>query len=44
MAWFKKERKAEGGTSVRRLEIPPDAWEKCPNCGHMDLKASSRRP
>ncbi|MBA3659172.1 MAG: acetyl-CoA carboxylase carboxyltransferase subunit beta [Gemmatimonadales bacterium] len=37
MAWFKKERKPR--TSHReRLEIPPDAWEKCDRCGHVDIR------
>jgi acetyl-CoA carboxylase carboxyl transferase subunit beta len=37
MAWFKKERKPR--TSQReRLEIPADAWEKCEECGHIDIK------
>jgi len=37
MAWFKKERKPR--QSVReRLEIPPDAWEKCDLCGHVDIR------
>jgi acetyl-CoA carboxylase carboxyl transferase subunit beta len=37
-AWFKKERKPR--TAQReRLEIPADAWEKCAECGHMDLRA-----
>ena len=37
MAWFKKERKPR--QSVReRLEIPPDAWEKCDQCGHVDIR------
>ncbi|MGH7535404.1 MAG: acetyl-CoA carboxylase, carboxyltransferase subunit beta [Gemmatimonadales bacterium] len=37
MAWFKKERKQR--TSQReRLEIPPDAWEKCDVCGHIDIR------
>jgi acetyl-CoA carboxylase carboxyl transferase subunit beta len=37
MAWFKKERKTR--PSVReRLEIPPDAWEKCDSCGHIDIR------
>ena len=37
MAWFKKERKPR--PSIReRLEIPPDAWEKCDICGRIDLR------
>ena len=37
MAWFKKERKPR--TSRReKLEIPPDAWEKCEKCGHIDIR------
>lgn len=36
MAWFRKEKKQR--SSVReRLDIPADAWEKCPNCGNVDL-------
>lgn len=37
MAWFKKERKPRTSERVR-LEIPADAWEKCDECGHVDLK------
>jgi len=37
MAWFKKERKPRTSERVR-LEIPPDAWEKCEQCGHIDIK------
>jgi len=37
MAWFKKERKPRSSERVR-LEIPPDAWEKCDECGHIDIK------
>jgi len=37
MAWFRKERKPRTTERVR-LEIPPDAWEKCDECGHIDLK------
>lgn len=37
MAWFRKERKPR--TSAReRLEIPPDAWDRCEDCGHVDLR------
>jgi acetyl-CoA carboxylase carboxyl transferase subunit beta len=36
MAWFRKEKKQR--TSKReRLEIPPDAWEKCEECGYTDI-------
>ena len=37
MAWFKKERKPRTTERVR-LEIPADAWEKCDECGHIDIK------
>jgi acetyl-CoA carboxylase carboxyl transferase subunit beta len=37
MAWFKKERKSRTTERVR-LEIPADAWEKCDECGHIDIK------
>ncbi len=37
MAWFKKERKPRTSERVK-LEIPADAWEKCDDCGHIDIK------
>jgi acetyl-CoA carboxylase carboxyl transferase subunit beta len=37
MAWFKKDRKARTSERVK-LEIPADAWEKCDQCGHIDIK------
>ncbi|HEY6807972.1 MAG TPA: acetyl-CoA carboxylase, carboxyltransferase subunit beta [Gemmatimonadales bacterium] len=37
MAWFKKERKPRTSERIK-LEIPPDAWEKCDECGHIDIK------
>ena len=37
MAWFKKERKPRTSERVK-LEIPADAWEKCEECGHIDIK------
>jgi acetyl-CoA carboxylase carboxyl transferase subunit beta len=37
MAWFKKERKPRTSERVR-LEIPADAWEKCEECGHVDIR------
>lgn len=41
MAWFKKERKAR--TSRERLEIPPDAWDKCDECGLVDIREKFER-
>ena len=37
MAWFRKEKKPRV-PKRERLEIPPDAWEKCEACGHTDLR------
>ena len=37
MAWFKKERKPRPSTR-ERLEIPPDAWDKCEECGLVDIR------
>src|SRR5256885_12127391 len=37
MAWFKKEKKPRL-PQRERLEIPPDAWEKCEACGHTDIR------
>lgn len=37
MAWFKKERKPRTSERVR-LEIPADAWDKCDQCGHVDIR------
>lgn len=37
MAWFRKEKKPRPPRH-ERLEIPPDAWEKCDKCGHTDLR------
>src|SRR3954471_17535299 len=37
MAWFRKEKKPRQPRRDR-LEIPPDAWEKCEACGHTDLR------
>ena len=37
MAWFRKEKKPRRPLR-ERLEIPPDAWEKCEACAHTDLK------
>ena len=37
MAWFRKEKKPRE-SRAKRLEIPPDAWEKCEACGHTDIR------
>ncbi len=37
MAWFRKDKKPRVPRR-ERLEIPPDAWEKCEACGHTDLR------
>lgn len=42
MAWFRKERKTRT-SSRERLEIPPDAWDKCEECGHVDLREKFER-
>jgi len=36
MAWFRKERKRRKSQS-ERTEIPSDAWDKCEQCGFVDL-------
>lgn len=42
MAWFRKERKTR--TSERqKLEIPPDVWDKCEQCGHVDVRDNFAR-
>lgn len=42
MAWFRKDRKAARPTRDR-LEIPADAWEKCTECAHVDLRERFER-
>lgn len=42
MAWFKKDRRRQTA-SRERLEIPPDAWDKCEECGHTDLSEKFER-
>lgn len=42
MAWFRKERKPRR-TTRERLEIPPDAWDKCESCGHIDIRETFER-
>jgi acetyl-CoA carboxylase carboxyl transferase subunit beta len=42
MAWFRKERR-ERTPQRQRLEIPADAWDKCDECGHIDLREKFER-
>ena len=42
MAWFRKDRKKRT-TSRERLEIPADAWDKCEDCGHVDIREKFER-
>jgi acetyl-CoA carboxylase carboxyl transferase subunit beta len=42
MAWFRKERR-ERTSQRQRLEIPADAWDKCEQCGHTDLRDKFER-
>jgi acetyl-CoA carboxylase carboxyl transferase subunit beta len=37
MAWFRKDRRPRA-PSRERLEIPADVWDKCEECGHVDVK------
>ena len=37
MAWFRKDKKPRQPLR-QKLEIPADAWEKCEQCGHTDLR------
>jgi len=42
MAWFRKDRRPR--TSQReKLEIPADVWEKCEECGHVDVRENFAR-
>ena len=42
MAWFRKDRKKRM-PSRERLEIPADAWDKCEDCGHVDIREKFER-
>jgi acetyl-CoA carboxylase carboxyl transferase subunit beta len=42
MAWFRKDRQRRRALR-ERLEIPPDAWDKCERCGHVDLSENFDR-
>jgi acetyl-CoA carboxylase carboxyl transferase subunit beta len=42
MAWFRKDTKPRP-PRPQRLEIPPDAWDKCEACGHTDIREKFAR-
>lgn len=42
MAWFRKDRRRRE-TRRERLEIPADAWDKCEECGHVDITEEFER-
>ena len=42
MAWFRKDRRRRT-TQRERLEIPPDAWDKCDVCGRVDISEKFER-
>ena len=42
MAWFRKDRRPRRSTR-EKLEIPPDAWDKCEDCGHVDITEKFER-
>ena len=42
MAWFRKDRRPRRPTR-EKLEIPPDAWDKCEDCGHVDITEKFER-
>ena len=42
MAWFRNDKKPRP-PRPQRLEIPPDAWEKCEACGHTDIREKFSR-
>jgi acetyl-CoA carboxylase carboxyl transferase subunit beta len=42
MAWFRKDKKPRP-LRAKRLEIPPDAWEKCEACDHTDIREKFER-
>ncbi len=37
MAWFRKDRRPRT-SSREKLEIPADVWDKCEECGHVDVR------
>jgi acetyl-CoA carboxylase carboxyl transferase subunit beta len=42
MAWFRKDRRGKRPPR-EKLEIPADAWDKCPKCGHVDIREKLER-
>ncbi len=42
MAWFRKDKRRRT-TQRERLEIPADAWDRCEECGHVDISEKFER-
>jgi acetyl-CoA carboxylase carboxyl transferase subunit beta len=42
MAWFRKDRRPRA-PQREKLEIPADVWEKCEECGHVDVRENFAR-
>ncbi len=42
MAWFRKDRRGQR-PAREKLEIPADAWDKCPESGHVDIREKFER-
>ncbi len=42
MAWFRKDKRARA-PQREKLEIPADAWDKCEQCGNVDITETFER-
>ena len=42
MAWFRKDKRTRA-PQREKLEIPADAWDKCEQCGHVDITEKFER-
>jgi acetyl-CoA carboxylase carboxyl transferase subunit beta len=42
MAWFRKDKRTRA-PQREKLEIPADAWDKCEQCGHVDISEKFER-
>ena len=43
MAWFRKDRSRRRASQRMKLEIPADVWDKCEQCGHVDISETFER-